>query len=102
MIVGYVVAPLIRLAISRSREYLADACAARLTGKPMALAYALNKISGNSQSALLGNQETLSAMCIADPSTDRSPSLYKLLSGLSSTHPAIEDRIRALQKLNEG
>ncbi|MCL2521031.1 MAG: M48 family metallopeptidase [Spirochaetaceae bacterium] len=98
LIFGYLVAPIIQLAISRRREYMADASAARITGNPMALANALAKIAPNSKVAVLGEQDSLNAMCIANPSS-KQPSLYLSLSGLYATHPPIEKRIEALKKL---
>lgn len=67
MIYGYVVAPLIRLAVSRTREYQADATAALTTRNPAALASALRKISSDSVVESLEAHPSMAAMCIAVP-----------------------------------
>lgn len=87
LIVAVVIAPLVNLAISRAREYQADATAARLTRNPMALISALNKISENPK---LDNVPRQSAgMYIASP----------LGSEWFSTHPKMEKRIERLEEL---
>jgi len=87
LIVAVVIAPLVNLAISRAREYQADATAARLTRNPMALISALNKISENPK---LDNVPRQSAgMYITSP----------LSSEWFSTHPKMEKRIERLEEL---
>jgi heat shock protein HtpX len=73
-----------KFAISRSREYMADAGAVELTKNPDALISALMKISGND--AVPRVPASLRAMMISNP-----------LEGLFSTHPSIADRVAALQ-----
>ncbi len=100
MIVAYIVlqfasllALVIRFSLSRKREYLADAGAVELTKNPLALASALEKISGKSKIEHLPDE--LDAMCIEHP-----PYMKGLNSGLFSvfaTHPPIERRIRILR-----
>ncbi|QTD54550.1 M48 family metalloprotease [Parasphingorhabdus cellanae] len=88
-------AMIVQMAISRTREYGADKAAAEISGKPMALASALHKISGQAQR-------------IANPVAQRNPAaaqLYIVPSGVKqmfSTHPATEDRIAALQDMAHG
>ncbi|MBR4355336.1 MAG: M48 family metallopeptidase [Elusimicrobiaceae bacterium] len=94
LIYGYLLAPLIRLAVSRQREYQADATAALTTRNPQALASALRKISSDSRVEALDKRESMAAMCIANPLEKMG--LFSSLSGLLATHPPIEKRIQAL------
>ena len=93
-IVAPVVAMLVQMAISRSREYQADESGARLCRKPLALASALEKI----QAAAIRNP-----MEGANPATAHlfiiNPLSAKGLMNLFSTHPPIERRIEILQNL---
>lgn len=98
LVYGYVIAPLIRLALSRRREYQADASAALTTRNPGALASALRKISGNSRVEALENRESMAAMCIDNPL--KKAGLFSSLSGLLSTHPPVEKRIAALEEMD--
>jgi heat shock protein HtpX len=82
---------LIQLAVSRKREYLADASGALLTRYPEGLANALRKISQNTQPMKQASQAT-AHLFIANPFG----SAGKKISGLFSTHPPVEDRIRIL------
>jgi heat shock protein HtpX len=82
---------LIQLAVSRKREYLADASGALLTRYPEGLASALEKISQNSQPMMRASQAT-AHLFIANPFG----SVGKKVAGLFSTHPPVEDRIRVL------
>lgn len=98
---GYLVAPLIKLAVSRTREFQADATAALLTRNPEGLVNALRKISGNSVVEKLKDRETMAAMCIATPlSADKQNSFFSKISGLFATHPPIEERIKALMTMD--
>lgn len=92
LILWYIFYPLIRLAISRKREYLADAWSVLLTRDRDAMISALKKISTDSAVESI-QRDTVAAMCIENPI----PKLKKWLSNLLSTHPSIEDRIAALQ-----
>lgn len=93
LILWYIFYPLIRLAISRKREYLADAWSVLLTRDRDAMISALKKISTDSTVESI-QRDTVAAMCIENPI----PKIKKWLSNLLSTHPSIEDRIAALQK----
>lgn len=84
--VGYVFAILIRFALSRKREFLADAGAVELTKNPDAMANALRKISGNAK--LEGVPDDVRQMCIENP-----PGFFSLFA----THPPIGARIAALE-----
>lgn len=90
--------PLINLAISRKKEYLADAGSVQLTKNPDALARALQKISGDSTIESITKQ-SLANMCIANPFPKMTSSLMSKIHALFSTHPPIEDRIRILKQL---
>ncbi len=93
-IITPIVATIIQLAVSRSREYLADATGARIVGHPWGLISALEKLgryAGQIQPKF-GN-EAVSHMYIVNPFSGRS--ILKLFS----THPPIEDRIRRLKEL---
>jgi heat shock protein HtpX len=85
-------AMLIQMAVSRSREYLADASGARICGKPLALANALSKLQMGAQAVPM--QEATPAtshMFIVNPLTGRS--MLKLFS----THPPMEERVARLE-----
>lgn len=87
-------AMIVQLAISRTREYGADRTGAEISGKPLALAAALAKISG-------------AAQAIPNPVSERNPSAAQLyivpthISEMFSTHPATENRIAELEALAE-
>ncbi len=103
-IVGIILAPiaaqLIQLAISRKREYLADASAALLTRYPEGLASALEKISGTHQPMRRASHAT-AHLFIADPFADsRARSIGQKINGLFATHPPASDRIRRLRELS--
>lgn len=100
LIYGYLIAPLIRLAVSRQREYQADATAALTIRNPHALASALRKISQDSRVEVLDKRESMAAMCIANPLAKAG--LFSELSGLMATHPPIENRIRVLEEMDRG
>jgi heat shock protein HtpX len=96
-IVGPLAAMLIQMAISRSREYIADETGARLCGNPLSLASALEKLHHASQRIPM--QE-------AKPATENMFIVNPLTGGgvlsLFSTHPPIEERIRRLQAMAIG
>jgi heat shock protein HtpX len=95
---GYLGAPLIKLAISRTREFQADATAALITRNPQGLITALKKISVNPNVKNLSDKQTMSALCIANPlAKNKQKSLFARISGLFATHPSIESRIKALE-----
>jgi len=89
-----VIATLIQLAVSRQREYLADASAALLTRYPPALASALRKIAADREPLEVANKATAS-LYIANPLKDR-PAFF---DGLFDTHPPVEERIRRLEAM---
>jgi len=87
-------AKLLQLSISRQREYLADASAAKLTRYPEGLASALEKISGDREVLEVANRAT-QHLYIVNPIKP----FEKRASGLFSTHPPIQDRIARLRAM---
>lgn len=94
-ILAPIFAVLIQLAISRKREFLADASGALLTRYPEGLANALRKISLHGQ-PMARQSGAIAHLYIADPKGDKSSKIAKKLSGFFATHPPVEERIRAL------
>ncbi|MGC9976405.1 MAG: zinc metalloprotease HtpX [Syntrophales bacterium] len=86
-------ATIIQMAVSRSREYLADEGGARVSGKPYGLAGALEKLSRASQVIPLEANPSTAHMFIVNPLTGKS------LMNLFSTHPPIEERISRLRSM---
>ena len=93
LIVAPLAAMLIQMAISRSREYLADASGARMCNKPLSLANALRKLTLGVQRIPMNANPATAHMFIV------SPFLGGGLMTLFSTHPSIESRVAKLEKL---
>lgn len=93
------IATLIKLAVSRKREYLADASGALLTRYPEGLARALEKISRDEEPLEAANKAT-AHMYIVNPLKANSGSGSGWFSSLFNTHPPIEDRIKRLREMN--
>jgi len=86
---------LLQMAVSRSREFYADATAAKLTNKPWALISALKKLEWeNHRKPLDCGSPSNAAMCIVNPLRGSN-----FFINMFSTHPPMEDRIKALEKL---
>jgi heat shock protein HtpX len=90
-----IIATLIQLAVSRQREYLADASGALLTRYPPGLASALRKIAADPEPLEVANKATAS-LYFANPLKD-APAFF---DHLFDTHPPIEERIKRLEAMN--
>lgn len=94
--IGYFFTLLTRFAISRKREYMADAGGAELCGNPLALASALRKISANPGLGQV-QREDVAQLFIIHPKGLKS-SLAGMIDSLFSTHPSTESRIAYLEQ----
>ena len=88
-----IAAMLVQMAVSRSREYQADATGARIAGKPWGLAKALEKLQMAQQVAPMEANPATAHLFIVNPLSGRS------LMNLFSTHPPLEDRIARLRAM---
>ncbi|PKN37789.1 MAG: protease HtpX [Deltaproteobacteria bacterium HGW-Deltaproteobacteria-2] len=95
-IIAPVAATLVQTAISRSREYEADAGSARVTGNPEALAGALMKLSNMSRVVPMGANPATAHMFIVNPLSGST------IMSLFSTHPPVEKRIERLLEMKDG
>ena len=93
MILGPIAAMLIQMAISRSREYMADASGAEICGQPMWLAGALDKLRRGVEAVPMDAAPATESMFIV------SPFLGGAMAKLFATHPPIEERIARLQHM---
>ena len=93
MIIAPLVALIIQMAVSRSREYSADEGGARIAGNPRYLASALRKLEYGSKAIPMRATEATAHMFIVNPLSGSA--ILKLFS----THPPIEDRIRRLEQM---
>lgn len=94
-IVAPIAASVVQMAISRSREYEADAGSARITGQPLALASALEKLSGAARQRPLNANPSTAHMFIVNPLSGGS------IMNLFSTHPPVEKRIERLRGMTK-
>lgn len=95
MVFNAIITPLLRMAISRNREYAADATGSYITRNPGALASALRKIGTDSRVECLDKIKSMSSACIATPSAPR-----EFIGNLMTTHPPINKRIERLESMN--
>ncbi len=94
-ILAPIFARILQFAISRQREYLADAAAAELTGYPEGLAAALEKISGMQEPGSRLDNQALQSLYIINPALGARGTA----AGLLATHPATEKRIERLRSM---
>lgn len=100
LLVAPIAAVLIKLAISRAREFQADTSGARLTGQPLNLARALEKLEAGTSRVPMRVNEAVSPLFIADP--------MKALRGrggltnLFATHPPVPERVERLRRMASG
>ncbi len=94
MVFNWIITPLLRMAVSRNREYAADATGAMITRNPRALANALRKITTDARVECLDKTASMAAVCIADPRP-----LREFTSSLMATHPPVELRIKRLNEM---
>jgi heat shock protein HtpX len=92
LVVAYLLSFVIRLTLSRSREFLADAGSVELTKNPDAMISALRKIEGRGE--LPGATSAVMEMCVDNPREG--------FGELFDTHPSVESRINALVKFAGG
>ena len=93
MVFNTIITPILRLAVSRNREYAADATGAHITRNPMGLANALRKISGASRTKSLDSMKSMAFACIAEPGA------RGFMGDVFSTHPSTEKRIARLESM---
>ena len=92
-VIGYLITMLMRFAISRNREYMADAGSAEMTKNPLALASALRKISTDPLIEAV-EQNDVAQLFIENPMKKGA----SFVNELFATHPPIEKRIRVLEQ----
>lgn len=93
------IAMLIQLAVSRKREFAADATGALMTRYPEGLAKALEKIDKDQEPLEVANKAT-AHLYISNPFKNGSRKAVGWFAGLFSTHPAVEERVKALRQMS--
>ena len=98
------VATLVRLAISRTREFQADATGAKTSGNPWALANALEKLEMGSKHVPMEANQAVAHLYIVEPLHGKSMSFLNAggMMRLFSTHPPVADRVKRLRSMREG
>ena len=96
LILSPIIGEIMKLALSRRREYLADATAAEITRNPQGLISALRKLDADSNELKTANKATAN-LFIVTPFRDKKNGKKK--AGLFDTHPSIDERIEALQNI---
>lgn len=95
-ILAPIAAMLIQMAISRSREYLADSGGGKISGNPRALASALKKLDYAAERVPMSSNSTTAHLFIVNPFRKG------FLAGLFSTHPSTEERVKRLEEMGRG
>lgn len=98
-ILSPIIAQLIQLAISRRREFMADAGSVEVTRQPQGLISALAKISADSEPLEAANKAT-AHLYIVSPFKSNIKGSVGMLAGLFNTHPPLKERISTLQKMS--
>jgi heat shock protein HtpX len=98
IILAPIIAQVVSLAVSRQREYLADATGAELTRNPLALAAALQKIAAAVEPTP-SIKQGIAHLCIEDPRGRAIEQKRGFFADLFATHPPIEDRIARLREM---
>ena len=96
LIVSPILGEIMKMALSRRREYLADATAAEITRNPQGLISALRKLDGDPNELKTANKATAN-LFIVTPFKDKKDGKKK--AGLFDTHPSIDERIEALENI---
>jgi heat shock protein HtpX len=94
--IGFLISTLFRFAISRKREYMADAGAAEMTKNPLALASALRKISADPHIEAV-ERDDVAQLFIEHP-REKQKGIVAAFGSLFATHPPIEERIKLLEQ----
>ena len=94
--IGYLLATLFRFALSRKREYLADAGSVELTHRPLSLASALRKVAADPTIEAVKRKD-IAQMFIENPQKEEKKKSFSI-AGLFATHPPIEKRIALLEQ----
>ncbi len=94
-IIAPIAAMMVQLAISRAREYKADASGAQISGKPWALADALRKLQMGVNARPMDTNPATAHMFIVNPFGEKG----KIFLNLFSTHPPMDERIKRLEEL---
>ena len=102
IIIAPIAAMIIRMAISRAREYQADRSGAEITGQPLQLASALAKLGAATERVPMQVNPAVSQLFIADPLKAFRGRRGGGMMSLFATHPPIEDRIERLQAIAAG
>jgi heat shock protein HtpX len=98
LVIAPVISRLLAMAVSRKREYLADATGAQLTRNPAALASALEKLEGHS-GATRAITRGAAHLCIVDPSERRISDVEGFLGDVFASHPPMRERIARLKEM---
>jgi len=94
--IGFLISTLFRFAISRKREYMADAGAAEMTKNPLALAAALRKISADPRIEAV-DRDDVAQLFIEHP-REKQKGIVAAFGSLFATHPPIDERIKLLEQ----
>lgn len=97
LILSPIIGEIMKMALSRRREYLADATAAEITRNPQGLISALRKLDSDRNELKTANKATAN-LFIVTPFRDKKNGKKK--AGLFDTHPSIDERIEALENIN--